>query len=113
MLKPGGKLVFTVIGTVENVDLEHLGSFDAFMSPARDYFAMVTKAGFTDVRESDVTAAFRATAVRWLSAAADLDDDLRSVLGDTSWDDKLTSRRDTFDAIEAGEIRRLLISATA
>lgn len=106
-------MVFTVIGTVDGEASPPIGTFDTFMAPAADYFAMVQNAGFEDVRQSDVTGAFMATAVRWLEAAAELDNDLRSVLGDAVMDEKLASRRDTFAALEAGEICRLLISATA
>ena len=74
---------------------------------------MVQNAGFKDVTQTDVTLAFRATAVRWLEAAAGLDADLRLLLGDGAMVDKMASRRDTFAALEAGEICRLLISASA
>jgi hypothetical protein len=112
VLKAGGKMVFTVIGTIDDSSSPP-GNFDGYVTPAPDYEPMMRQAGFNHLTQADVTPAFHATALRWLTAASDLEADLREVLGDQGYDDKVASRTETFDAIEAGDIRRLLITAVA
>ena len=74
---------------------------------------MTIEAGFTDYTERDVTDAFHGTATRWIEAATELEAELRAALGSTIFEDKYASRAETLDAIETGEVRRLLIAATA
>lgn len=105
-------MVFTVIAAVDDTSTPP-GNFDGYVTPAPDYEPMMHEAGFSNLTEADVTPAFHATALRWLTAASELEADLREVLGDEGYDDKVASRTETFDAIEAGEIRRLLITAIA
>lgn len=83
------------------------------MEPASIYHGLVIESGFHETTVTDVTVAFRSTATRWIDAAIDLESDLRSVLGDGAFADKLASRTETLDAVEAGGIQRLRIAATA
>jgi SAM-dependent methyltransferase len=113
ILKPGGRLVFTVVATTDASTIPPDDVLDDFVSPADDYLPLVEAAGFTSIEHSDITDAFHTIMLVWLEVVADLEDDLRSALGDDVFDDKLASRRDTLVATEAGELRRLLFTATA
>lgn len=101
------------IGTASGITKPPPGSFNGYMAPASSYADLAGQAGFNDLTNTDVTDAFHATARRWLMAASDLEHDLRAVLGDEVYAEKLASRSETLEAIEAGEIRRLRITATA
>ena len=83
------------------------------MIAADDYRPITVAAGFLDYIEIDVTVEFHATAVRWIAAATELEGDLRTALGPTLFEDKLAGRRETLDAIECGDVRRLMVAATA
>ena len=113
VLKPGGRLAFFVVATVDSTTVAPTGSFDGFVTEASGYQPIVEEAGFRSIECSDVTEAFQSMSLRWLTVAADLEDDLRSALGNDVFDDKLQSRKDTRDAIDSGELQRLLFTATA
>ena len=102
-------MAFTVVATPD----ASISVPDDFVSPADDYLPLVQTAGFSSIEHSDITDAFHTIMLLWLEAAADLEADLRSVLGDDVFDDKLASRRETLEATEAGELLRLLFTATA
>jgi hypothetical protein len=87
--------------------------FGGFVTEADGYMPMVEEAGFHSIEWSEITDGFHTMALRWLEVAQDLEHDLRSGLGDDVFEDKLQSRMDTKGAIEAGEIKRLLFTATA
>jgi hypothetical protein len=113
VLKPGGRLVFTVVATTNADTPPPANVLDDFVSPVSDYLPLVEAAGFTSIEHSDITEAFHTIMLLWLETAADLETDLRSALGDEVYDDKLQSRQETLRATEAGDLRRLLFSATA
>ena len=113
VLKPGGRLAFFVVATVDSSTVAPTDSFDGFVTEASGYRPIVEEAGFRSIECSDVTEAFKSMSHRWLAVAADLEDDLRSALGNDVFADKLQSRKDTRDAIESGELLRLLFTATA
>lgn len=113
ILKPGGRLAFTVVATVDEATPAPDDVLDDFVTPATDYLPLVETAGFTEIEHSDITDAFHAIMVRWLEAAADLEDDLRTALGDDVFSDKLKSRRESLEANKAGNLLRLLFTATA
>jgi hypothetical protein len=112
VLKTGGTIAFTVIGTVDGITSTPT-NFDGYITAASEYLTMLHKAGFSDLAETDVTKAFHVTARTWLEAASDLEADLRAVLGDEGYRDKVANRTETFDAIESGDICRRLITAIA
>lgn len=113
ILRPGGRLAFTIVATVEGTAAALSDGFDDFVTPGEAYRPLIVQAGFEAIEESDVTEQFGAMATKWLEVAADLEGDLRSVLGDDVFEGKLQSRLETRDAIEAGELRRLLFTARA
>jgi hypothetical protein len=106
-------LAFTVVATVDATVSAPDDILDDFVSPAGDYMPLVEACGFTAIEHSDITDAFLAIMRRWLEAAADLEDGLRSALGDDVFNDKLKSRKESLEATEAGDLLRLLFTATA
>ena len=113
VLRAGGRIAYSVLGTGPGGSVKPRGTFNRFMIPADRYRPMMMEAGFTDYTERDVTDAFHGTATRWIEAATELEAELRAALGSRIFDDKYSSRAETLDAIETGEVRRLLIAATA
>jgi hypothetical protein len=113
VLKQGGRLAFSVVSTADAAPSDAGDGFGGFVTESSGYTPIVEKAGFRSIECSDVTKEFHTMSLRWLAVAADLEDSLRSALGEDVFDDKLQSREDTRDAIESGELQRLLITATA
>lgn len=113
ILRPGGRLAFTIVATTDGSVPAIADGFDDFVQPGDVYLPLVEQAGFQAIEESDITQAFGAMAARWVEVAEDLEDDLRSVLGADVFDAKLLNRIETRDAIESGDLRRLLFTATA
>ena len=60
----------------------------------------------------DVTQDFLETARRWLTHAAELDGELRSVLSDALFDEQQADRQDLITAIEDGLLCRSLFVGT-
>lgn len=85
----------------------------AFVATRTPYIDLLATAGFVDIEITDMTDAYLAVAGAWLNAVGDLEADLRRVLGDSTFDEKLASRRAGFLQLEAGELGRTLYSATA
>jgi hypothetical protein len=106
-------MAFTVVATVDASISSPVDVLDDFVSPADDYLPLVEAAGFTSIELSDITDAFHTIMLRWLEAAMDLETDLRIALGDDVFEDKLASRKETLRETEAGDLRRLLFTATA
>ena len=59
-----------------------------------------------------MTAGFLETVRRWVSTAATLEEELRSVLGDTLFDEQQSDRSMMIAAIEEGLISRALFEGT-
>lgn len=71
------------------------------------------KAGFVDVRITDVTSGFLDTARAWIREFKAHESDVKAVLGEASWDDRQTSRASIASGIERGLLRRILVSGRA
>lgn len=84
-----------------------------FLDPPAPYPELLSAAGFEDVTERDVTPDYRNTASRWLVEAGNLESELRAVLGDDLFEEKQGNRRRSVGAIEAGDVGRSLLTATA
>jgi sarcosine/dimethylglycine N-methyltransferase len=113
VLKPGGRLAFTVVATAGPAVSDPADHFEDFVTETDSYMPFVEEAGFRSIECSDLTDSFHTMSLLWLAAAGDLERDLRSAIGDDVYDDKLQSRTDTCDAIESGDLRRLLFTARA
>lgn len=113
VLKPGGRLVFDVVSVPESLvghnDLE--GDY-GFVATAVPYLEMLTQAGFVDFGSEDTTSGYLKVAGRWLDAARELEPELREAMGDGVFDDKYSSRVESYTMIESGELGRTLYWAT-
>ncbi|GMQ99178.1 MAG: hypothetical protein BMS9Abin17_1748 [Acidimicrobiia bacterium] len=114
VLTESGRLVFSVVSVPEGVVSSGV-SLDAyeFVATGTPYVDMLTAAGFVDIHAEDATDAYMTIAKAWLDAIEDLEVDLRRALGDSIFDDKVSSRRAGLVQLEAGELGRTLFSATA
>lgn len=102
-----------MVATADDTVEPPSAALDDFVTPVGDYLPLVEAALFTSIESSDITDEFLRMATLWLEVVADLERDLRKVIGDDVFDDKLESRLQTRDAIQAGDLRRLLFTATA
>jgi hypothetical protein len=76
-----------------------------------DQANMLRAAGFDDVVETDLTAEYLTSVRSWLREAAARESDLRSVIGDSLFEERQNDRRLQVTAIEAGLLRRALFVA--
>lgn len=116
MLRPGGRIVFTLIEAAPGLTPAQR------RRAARDgpvgvltrtsYPSLLASAGFADVESEDRTAEYRAIQQRWIEATTAREDELRRVLGDAMYDDRIVDRDTALGAIDDGIIVRRLYSAT-
>lgn len=85
----------------------------AYLETDRPYLEMIETAGFTDITSEDVTADYVRVSKSWLDSAADLEEDLRAVIGDTTFEEKQANRARALTHVEAGLVRRTLFTAIA
>ncbi len=83
------------------------------MDAPAPYGELVEQAGFDDIEELDVTAAYRATAVKRQEATVELESGLRAALGDEVYEERRANRTASLAAIEAGELGRTRFVARA
>jgi hypothetical protein len=114
-LRPGGRMGFTTI-------LEAPGLAPAARRRARaagpravamrsDHQRLLRAAGFDEVSEVDVTAAFRATAAAWLAYSEAHADQLARLEPPGAFAQRQADRRSMLGAIDAGLLRRALVLA--
>ncbi len=84
-----------------------------FIDSTTPYRTMLDRAGFVEIAEVDVSAAYHRTAVQWLAATRDLEPGLRRALGDSGYEERLDRRTRTVAAIEAGLLARFRYIAGA
>ncbi len=72
---------------------------------------LLRAAGFADVTEVDVTAAFRATAAAWLAEWESHVDDLARLEPPGAFEQRLADRRALLAAVDAGLLHRTLLTA--
>jgi hypothetical protein len=76
-----------------------------------DHQRLLRAAGFGEVTEVDVTAAFRATAAAWLAESKAHADQLAQLEPPGAFAQRQADRRSMLDAIDAGLLRRALVLA--
>lgn len=117
LLKPGGKLAFYVIHVQPGLTpAEEAAARDAvpgFVDAPAPYATLVEHAGFVDIAERDVTAAYREISALWLEEVANLEQNLRAALGESVLEEKRARRVRSLAAVEAGYLGRTLVSARA
>ena len=77
-----------------------------------DYRSLLRSAGFIELDEVDVTAAYLDTARGWLQYGQEFAADLAALEPPGAFADKLARRREAIAAIEAGLLRRSLFVGT-
>ena len=77
----------------------------------QDHRDLLRAAGFGEVRETDVTAGYRATAQAWWEESRAREAELRVVLGDLLFEDRQADRQIQLAAIDRGLLRRSLFVA--
>lgn len=108
LLRPGGRLAFFTISIPYGLSAaEHRRAVAAGPPavtgpPAAE---LLTRAGFVDVREEDVTADYLATTRAWRAARLRHRDALRPVDPEV-YDDRLARGEAAIEAIDAGRLRR-------
>ena len=116
LLRPGGRLAFTTIYIAQGVSERDYRRASRTRGPGiaekRAMTDLLETAGFIDVHERDVTAAFARTTTAYLRTSAQYERALRRQWGDQRFDDGQRDRRGTLALIRDGIIRRGLFTAT-
>jgi hypothetical protein len=76
-----------------------------------DHQRLLAAAGFHDISELDVTAAFAATAAAWLAETEPHAEDLTQLEAPGAFEQRQADRRSMLAAIHAGLLRRALVLA--
>lgn len=117
VLRPDGRLAFFVVVIRSGLPSARQAlvreAAPAFVETSSPYRTMLEAAGFRSIAERDVTAEYHHTAAEWLRVAAALEPELRRALGDDVFEEKQANRRSSFQAIEEGDLGRMLYTARA
>jgi hypothetical protein len=109
VLVPGGRLVFDVVSVPESLSgHDDLQDDYGFVATAVPYPELLAQAGFTGIGSQDTTSGYLEVAGRWLSAARDLEPELRIAMGDDVFEEKRSNRVASYEMIESGELGRTL-----
>ncbi len=112
VLRPGGRIAFySIFIAPELAAREHrraLRCGPPAVATSSDYRSLLNSAGFVDIEEVDVTAAYLDTARAWLRHGQEFAADLAALEPPGAFADKLARRRAGIAAIEAGLLRRSL-----
>ena len=115
MLKRSGKLAFYTLhlspGISDHDREEAIAACPAFIESPRPYDEILDEAGFEDIAQHDVTAAYRATAMRSIDASLALESGLRAALGDATFEERFEGRRRGVAEVDAGVRQRSLWTA--
>lgn len=116
MLRPHGRIAFYTIhipaGLSSRERRRAARAGPPAVTTARDYPELLHAAGFDTIGYRDVTAAYLDTARAWLHHSRQLHTGLATLEPPATFADRLTRRRETVAAIEAGLLRRALFYAT-
>ncbi|GEL20250.1 hypothetical protein [Pseudonocardia asaccharolytica] len=113
VLRPGGRTAFFTIHVAPGLSPAARRRAAEAGPPAvtshGNYRNLMRSAGFVEVEEHDVTAAYLETARAWLRHVEDAADDLAAVEPPGLVADRLARRREVVAAIESGLLRRSLL----
>ena len=84
----------------------------SFALSTRDHRSLLQAAGFSEIKEWDVTAEFLITAEAWLRFSRELEKELRALQGAKAFDDQQSDRETILAAIQEGLLSRSLLVAT-
>jgi cyclopropane fatty-acyl-phospholipid synthase-like methyltransferase len=116
LLRPGGRTAFFTIHLPPQLSaLERRRAIDvgppAVDSRGRDYLSLLRSAGFVDVEQVDVTAAYRSTHQAWLRHAHAMADELEPAEPPGAFAQRVEEHLATAAAIDDGLLRRSLFAA--
>jgi len=116
LLRPGGRIAFTTIhgspGLTDAARRRAHRSGPRAVATRSDQAHLLWSAGFVDVDEVDLTAAFATTARAWLTEAETHAEALAAVEAPGAFEERQRERRVQLAAIDDGLLRRSLFSAT-
>lgn len=110
LLRPGGRLAFFTIQVTPGLsaaDRRRAATAGPPSVTGKDTSELLVQAGFADVFERDVSAAYLDTAKAWRVARIEYRDVLRP-LDPAVYDERIKHGAETIDAIERGWLRRTL-----
>jgi hypothetical protein len=113
LLRPDGRLAFFTIQVAPGLSKgEHRRAVSAGPPSVagKDGAELLAQAGFADVAQQDVTAAYLTTAERWRAARIEHRDELRPV-DPAAYDERIAHGTEAIEAIERGWLRRTLLVA--
>ena len=112
VLRPGGKMVFTVIFIAQGLaTADYARAVDCgppVVETAIGYPEMLREAGWEITTRADLTAEYQASKSHLIDEEEAHEAELRDLLGDDAFFDRLARRRRSLAAIEQGLIRRAL-----
>jgi hypothetical protein len=116
VLRPGGRIAFYTIAVARGLTTRDRRRAVCCGPPAvgtrSDYRSLLRSAGFVEIDEVDVTAAYLDTARAWLRHRQEFEAGLAALEPPGAFADKLACRRRAIALIEAGHLRRSLLIAT-
>jgi hypothetical protein len=115
VLRRGGRLAFYTIAVARGLPTRDHRRAVCCGPPAvgtrSDYIGMLRSAGFVELDEVDVTAAYLDTARAWLRHQQEFEAGLSALEPSGAFANKLARRRKAIALIEAGHLRRSLLLA--
>lgn len=112
MLRTGGRIAFYSIfvppGLTDRDRRRAARAGPPAVASPSTYPSLLRSAGFVELDEVDVTAAYLDTARAWLRHGQEFEAELAALEPNGAFTDKLTRRRAAIAAIEAGLLRRSL-----
>ncbi|MBT8207681.1 MAG: hypothetical protein HKN94_01645 [Acidimicrobiales bacterium] len=115
MLRPGGHLAFHTIQPAENLSKSQRRRVSAAGPSAvalrTTYRSLLSSAEFTDIVASDVTSNYRATLQRWTDATQTRQAEMRRVMGEEAYGERLADRSRALQAIDDGLLKRFQYAA--
>jgi hypothetical protein len=115
LLRPGGRTAFTTIlevpGLAPAARRRTRAAGPRAVAMRSDHQRLLRAAGFQDITELDVTAAFRATAAAWLAESDAHADQLARLEPPGAFAQRQADRRAMLAAIDGGLLRRALVFA--
>ena len=115
LLRPGGRTAFTTIleapGLAPAARRRASAAGPRAVAMRSDHQRLLRAAGFQDITELDVTAAFRATAAAWLAESDAHADQLARLEPPGAFAQRQADRRAMLAAIDGGLLRRALVFA--
>lgn len=116
MLKPGGRIAFYTIHMADGLSPADYRRTSRAVGTAvtswrRTQEDLLRAAGFADIATTDVTREYTATARALLEGRSRYEPELRTAWGDVDFEDRQRRSELGVAAIEAGHLRRALLSA--